>query len=41
MPKGANQKLNLYYLSRIMTEKTDDEHMLTMSEPSGIWRNTE
>ena len=32
MPKGANQKLKLYYLSRIMTEKTDDEHMLTMPE---------
>jgi hypothetical protein len=32
MPKGANQKLKLYYLSRIMTEKTDDEHVLTMPE---------
>jgi predicted DNA-binding transcriptional regulator YafY len=32
MPKGTNQKLKLYYLSRIMTEKTDDEHMLTMPE---------
>ncbi|MBO4652094.1 MAG: WYL domain-containing protein [Lachnospiraceae bacterium] len=32
MPKGANQKLKLYYLSRIMTEKTDDEHMITMPE---------
>ncbi|MCR4907744.1 MAG: WYL domain-containing protein [Lachnospiraceae bacterium] len=32
MPKGANQKLKLYYLSRIMTEKTDDEHTLTMPE---------
>ena len=30
MPKGTNQKLKLYYLSRIMTEKTDDEHALTM-----------
>ena len=32
MPKGANQKLKLYYLSRIMMEKTDDEHMITMAE---------
>ena len=32
MPKGANQKLKLYYLSRIMTELTDDEHMITMPE---------
>ena len=32
MPKGTNQKLKLYYLSRIMTEKTDDSHALTMPE---------
>ena len=32
MPKGTNQKLKLYYLSRIMTEKTDDAHTLTMPE---------
>jgi predicted DNA-binding transcriptional regulator YafY len=32
MPKGTNQKLKLYYLARIMTEKTDDEHMITMPE---------
>ena len=32
MPKGTNQKLKLYYLSRIMTEKTDDDHYLTMQE---------
>ena len=32
MPKGKNQKLKLYYLSRIMLEKTDDEHMITMPE---------
>ena len=32
MPKGTNQKLKLYYLSRIMTEQTDDEHTLTMSQ---------
>lgn len=32
MPKGSNQKLKLYYLARIMLEKTDDEHMITMPE---------
>ncbi|MBO6016219.1 MAG: WYL domain-containing protein [Lachnospiraceae bacterium] len=32
MPKGANQKLKLYYLGRIMTQKTDDAHGLSMSE---------
>ena len=32
MPKGTNQKLKLYYLARIMVEKTDDEHMITMPE---------
>ena len=32
MPKGANQKLKLYYLMKIMLEKTDDEHFLTMSQ---------
>lgn len=32
MPKGTNQKLKLYYLSRIMIEKTDDEHKITMAE---------
>ncbi len=32
MPKGTNQKLKLYYLSRIMLEKTDDEHCITMTE---------
>lgn len=32
MPKGSNQKLKLYYLSQIMTQKTDDEHMLTLPE---------
>ena len=30
MPKGTNQKLKLYYLSRIMQEKTDDEHIITI-----------
>ena len=32
MPKGANQKLKLYYLYRILLEKTDDDHALTMPE---------
>ncbi|MCR5747440.1 MAG: WYL domain-containing protein [Lachnospiraceae bacterium] len=32
MPKGANQKLKLYYLAKIMVGKTDDDHMLTMPE---------
>ena len=32
MPKGTNQKLKLYYLAKIMVEKTDDEHYLTMPE---------
>ncbi len=32
MPKGTNQKLKLYYLSRIMIEKTDENHMLNMAE---------
>lgn len=32
MPKGTNQKLKLYYLSRILIENTDDEHFITMPE---------
>lgn len=32
MPKGTKQKLKLYYLARIMTQKTDDDHGLTMPE---------
>ncbi len=32
MPKGKNQKLKLYYLYRILLEKTDDDHMITMPE---------
>nr|MCR4901227.1 WYL domain-containing protein [Butyrivibrio sp.] len=32
MSKGANQKLKLYYLMKIMQEKTDDDHHLTMSQ---------
>ena len=32
MPKGANQKLKLYYLAKIMIAKTDDDHYLTMPQ---------
>ncbi|MCR4586324.1 MAG: WYL domain-containing protein [Lachnospiraceae bacterium] len=32
MPKGTNQKVKLYYLAKIMVEKTDDEHSLTLPE---------
>ncbi len=32
MPKGANQKLKLYYLAKIMVKMTDDEHFLTMPQ---------
>ena len=32
MPKSANQKLKLYYLFRILHDKTDDNHVLTMPE---------
>ena len=32
MSKGSNQKIKLYYLARIMREKTDDEHALTLAE---------
>ena len=32
MPKGTNQKLKLYHLSKIMHKKTDDQHGLTMLE---------
>ena len=32
MPKGTKQKLKLYYLAQIMTQKTDDDHGLTMPE---------
>ena len=32
MPKGNNQKLKLSYLTRIMMEKTDDEHGLTLQQ---------
>lgn len=32
MPKGKNQKLKLYYLSKVMLEKTDDNHALSMPQ---------
>lgn len=32
MPKGTNQKFKLYYLAKIMLEKTDEEHYITMPE---------
>lgn len=32
MSKGANQKLKLSYLCKIMQEKTDDEHSLTLAQ---------
>ena len=32
MPKGTNQKLKLIYLIKIMMEKTDEEHGITMPE---------
>ena len=32
MSRGTNQKFKLSFLSRIMLEKTDDEHSLTMPE---------
>lgn len=32
MPKGTNQKFKLYYLAKIMTEKTDEDHYITMPE---------
>lgn len=32
MSRGANQKLKLYYLARIMMEQTDEDHGLTMPQ---------
>jgi len=32
MSKNENQKLKLYYLYRLLIEKTDDSHYITMSE---------
>ena len=32
MPKGTNQKLKLFYLLKIMLEKTDEDHRVTVNE---------
>lgn len=32
MSKGSGQKFKLYYLAKIMTEKTDDTHYITMPQ---------
>lgn len=32
MSKGANQKFKFSYLMKVMQEKTDDEHSLTMPQ---------
>ena len=32
MPKAANQKLKILYLMKIMLERTDDDHELTLAE---------
>jgi len=32
MAKGANQKLKLLYLIKIMLEKSDESHSITMPE---------
>lgn len=32
MAKGANQKIKILYLMKIMLERTDDEHGLTLEE---------
>ena len=32
MPRGENQKLKLAYLTRIMLEKTDEDHALTLAQ---------
>lgn len=32
MPRGSNQKFKLYYLAKIMMEKTDEEHYISMPE---------
>ncbi len=34
MPKSANQKIKILYLMKILLERTDDEHGLTLSELS-------
>ena len=38
MPKMPNQKLKLIYLSRILQERTDRQHGLTLSEISAALR---
>lgn len=32
MAKGTNQKLKVIYLMKILLEKTDEEHSITMNE---------
>ena len=32
MPKSSNQKLKLIYLMKILLERTDETHSITMSE---------
>ena len=32
MPKGKNQKLKMMYLAKIMMQKTDENHYLTLAE---------
>lgn len=32
MSRGTNQKFKFTYLMRVMLEKTDDDHALTMSQ---------
>lgn len=32
MAKGVNQKLKIIYLMKILLEKTDEEHSITMQE---------
>lgn len=32
MPRGSNQKFKFTYLMKVMAEKTDDEHSLTMPQ---------
>lgn len=34
MPKGANQKIKILYLMKILLERTDDDHGLTLEEIS-------
>lgn len=32
MPRGSNQKFKLYYLAKILIQKTDSTHYITMPE---------